>query len=176
MKNKSNKIFLMTLIIISIFLCAFFVFVYKQTKNNIQTVEQVETDFGKEAARREEIKEFNNSFKSIEEEKTLLETHFAQSSDIVPFLNKIEKMATSVGTKVDVSFIEVAKDNSGLVLEMRDTGGFEQVYKFLKLLENSPYELEFSSVEMRNALIEDGKGGSKRNWEALVKMKLISFI
>ncbi|MEI7765528.1 MAG: hypothetical protein WCI93_02995 [bacterium] len=176
MKNKSTKIFLPPLVLVFLVFCSLFIFLYIQTKGNIKIAEQTEADFQKEVSHREEIKDFNNSFKSIEEERALLETHFAQSSDIVPFLNKIENMASSVNTKVEVSFIEVAKDNTGLVLEMRDTGNFEQVYKFLTLLENSPYELEITLVEMNKISIEEKNNINKKVWEALYKIKLISFI
>jgi len=45
-------------------------------------------------------------------------------------------MASSVGTKLEVSSIEVAEDNWGYH-EMNDTGSFLQVYKFTTLLKFS---------------------------------------
>ncbi len=168
MQNKSKKILLAVSIIIFLFFCIILFFVYKQTTNNMKTSEESQALLQKEISRREEIKSFNDSFKSIEVDKTLLETHFAQSSDIVPFLNAIEKMASSTGTKAEVSFIEIAPDGSGLLVDMKDTGSFSQVYNLLRLLENSPYELEFTSIEIHNA--------TKGNWEATFKIKLISFI
>ena len=180
MKNKTNKNLLIISIIIFLLFCGLFFFVYREIANNIKLAQQAQVELQKEAIKREEIKDFNNSFKLIEQEKNLFETHFAQSSDIVPFLNTIEKMASSVGTDVAVSFIEVAKDNSGLVIEMKDTGTFDQVYKFLMLLENSPYELKFTSVQISNSVIEElGKNKKilkKKVWQAELKIKLISFI
>lgn len=178
MKNKFKKTSLIVPIIAFLLLCVLFFFLYKEIKNNIEISKQAQANLEKEILRREEVKNFNNSFKSIEQDKALFETHFAQSSDIVPFLNTIEKMADSVGTKAEVSFIEVAKDNTGLMIEMKDTGSFSQVYKFLMLLENSPYELEFTSVEMHSTPILDVNGKSIKGnaWEALFKIKLISFI
>jgi uncharacterized membrane-anchored protein YhcB (DUF1043 family) len=180
MQSKFKKISLIVSIITFLFFCALFLFLYKEIENNTKISEQTQLNLQKEISRREEIKNFNDSFKTIEKDKLELETHFAKSSDIVPFLNTIEKTASNVGTKAEVSFIEVAKDNTGLVVEMKNTGSFEQVYKFLMLLENSPYELEFSSVEMNSVSTEEvGKNGKsvKRNeWEATFKIKLISFI
>lgn len=178
MQNKFKKTSLIISITVFLLCCILFFLLYKEIKNNIEISKQSLVDLEKEIARREEVKNFNNSFKSIEQDKTLFETHFAQSSDIVPFLNTIEKIANSVGTKAEVSFIEVAKDNTGLMIEMKDTGSFSQVYKFLMLLENSPYELEFISVEMHSTPALDAKGKSIKGnaWEALFKIKLISFI
>ena len=176
MQNKFKNSTLIVSVIIFLILCIMFFFLFKEINNNIKTSKELQTNLQKEIKRREEIKDFNNSFKSIEQDKNLLETHFAQSSDIVPFLNKIEKMANSVGTEAEVSFIEVAKDNTGLILEMKDVGSFSRVYKFITLLENSPYELEFTSVEM-NSTSDTSKKSTKENiWEATLKIKLISFI
>lgn len=178
MQNKFKKTSLIISITVFLLCCVLFFFLFREIKNNIEISKQSLVDLEKEIARREEVKNFNNSFKSIEQDKTLFETHFAQSSDIVPFLNTIEKMALGVGTKAEVSFIEVAKDNTGLMIEMKDTGSFSQVYKFLMLLENSPYELEFTSVEMNSISVLDANGKSTKGnaWEALFKIKLISFI
>ena len=178
MQNKFKKTLLIISITAFLLCCVLFFFLLREIKNNIEISKQSQVDLEKEIARREEVKNFNNSFKSIEQDKTLFETHFAQSSDIVPFLNTIEKMANSVGTKAEVSFIEVAKDNTGLMVEMKNTGSFSQVYKFLVLLENSPYELEFTSIEMNSipALDANGKSIKGNVWEALFKIKLISFI
>lgn len=180
MQNKSNKISLIVSIILFLLICVLFFFLYKKTEDNIKISKQSQIDLQKETSKRQEIKDFNDSFKLIEQEKILFETHFAQSSNIVPFLNAIEKMANSVGTKTEVSFIEVAKDNTGLILEMKSAGNFEQVYKFIMLLENSPYELEFTSVQMNNVIAgninKDKKNAKKNAWEALLRIKLISFI
>ena len=72
--------------------------------------------------------------------------------------------------------IEVTKDNTGLILKMKDTGSFSQVYKFITLLENSPYELEFTSVNIHSLLKEDKNNTQKTIWEADLSIKLISFI
>lgn len=180
MQNKFKKIILIIPIALFLLCCSLFFFIFKEIKNNVKILEQSEVNLKEEALKREEIKDFDNLFKSIEQEKTLFETHFVQSSDIVPFLNTIEKIANSIGTKAEVSFIEIAKDNSGLILEMKNRGSFERVYKFLMLLENSPYELEFMSIEMHSSFVEDSeknKNDTKKNeWEALFRIKLISFI
>ncbi len=179
-KSKLNKTLLIFSITIFLACCFLFFFLYRGVKSNVEMSKESQVALDKEILRREEVKKFNDSFKSIEQDKTLFETHFAQSSDIVPFLNTIEKMAESVNIKAEVSFVEVSKDNTGLVVEMKDTGNFEGVYKFLTLLENSPYELEFTSIEMHSVpadeLMKNKKNIKVNTWEAIFKIKLISFI
>jgi len=153
---------------------------YWKIKTDTETTKQSETAYQTEAIKRNEIKTLNNYFKSIEKEKAQFETHFVQSSDVVPFLNTLESLAESVGTKAEVNSINVGtkEDEKGLFVEIKDVGRFEQVYKFLTLLENSPYELEFVSVDLHSiSLFEEAKTVQKvHTWEAVLKLKLISFI
>ena len=178
MQNRQKKFSFSLSIIVFIFLCIIFFFFYNEIKNNIQISKNIQNDLQKEIIKRAEVKSFNNSFKIIEADKILFETHFVQGSDIVSFLDTIEKMADSVGTKAEVSLIEISKDNTGLILEMKDSGDFSQVYKFITLLENSSYELEFNSVEMHSYTKEDGAKNNiqKIEWEANLSIKLVSFI
>jgi hypothetical protein len=183
MKYKLKKILIIIPIGLFLFFSILFLFLLKETKKNVEISKQAEINIQEETLAREEAKEFNNFFASIEKEKALFETHFVQNSDVVPFLNAIEKIAGSVGVKAEVSLIEVAKDNTGLILGMKSEGNFEQIYKFLLLLENSPYELEFISVEMHSSSIgdienlEENKNETKKNqWEAIFKIKLLSFV
>ena len=89
MQNKSEKISLSISIIIFLLLGILFFFLYQKIENNIGISKQAQISLQTEMAKRQEIKNFNDSFKSIAMDKTLLETHFAQSSNIVPFLNTI---------------------------------------------------------------------------------------
>ena len=177
MQNRFKLISLVVSILVLILLCGIFFFLFKEIKNNIRISEERQTDLQKEIIRRGDIKNFNNSFKTIEADKILFETHFVQSSDIVTFLDTIEKMASSVGTSPEVSSLEVAKDGNGLVLAMKNVGSFSQIYKFITLLENSPYELELTSVEMHVLKKDDTQKNSVKEvkWEANLKIKLISF-
>ncbi len=179
MQNKSEKISLSISIIIFLLLGILFFFLYQKIENNIGISKQTQISLQTEMEKRQEIKNFNDSFKSIAMDKTLFETHFVQSSNIVPFLNTIGQMASSVGTKLEVSSIEVAKDNTGLIMEMNNTGSFLQVYRFITLLENSPYELEFSSLDISTippSQTDKNKSTKGKVWQATLKMKLISFI
>ena len=174
MKNKSIQNWLIFSIVFFIAVCVSFFFFYREIKNNIQITKQLKSDLEKEIIKREEIKDFNESFKLIENEKNLFETHFVQRSNVVPFLNKIEDVAKSVGTKAEVYSIEIASDNTGLIMQMKNVGTFSRVYKFITLLENSPYELEFNSINMYSS--SDDLKTKEGLWEASFNIKLVSFI
>jgi hypothetical protein len=61
---------------------------------------------------------------------------------------------------------------------MKASGTFNVLYRFLALLENSPYELEFIGVNMDNGVVLDtvGKNVAASKWNAIFKVKLLSFI
>lgn len=145
-------------------------FFYSTIKSKQGISEQKFTEWQVEAARRDEIKSLESSMKKIEEDKVILETHFAESSNPVPFLDTLEKLARSVNAENSVSAVDVAKDGKSLVVGMNASGSFESFYKFLTLLENSAYDMEFLSIDMQK------DGASENEWSAVIRIKLLTFI
>lgn len=176
--KKFKKAPLIISTILLMFSCFLFFSLYKQTQDNNRAWAQSEMEWQNEANRRNEIKSLDRSLKVIEQERTLLDTHFAKSSDVVPFLDTIEKLASEAGVKAEVVLVDIPKDDSGLVVGINATGHFEGLYKFLTLLENSPYELDFISMNMQKLNIEivsDIKTPDSE-WSTTFGIKLLSFI
>lgn len=136
--------------------------------------EQALAGWHTEASRREEIKSLNRSMEMIEEERASLQAHFAQSADVVLFLDAIEGLAPKAGVKAEVLSVDTVDKEAGLRMNMKASGSFEEIYKFLTLLENAPYELEFISIDMQKKIGQTS--GKKPLWEAIFKIKLLSFI
>ena len=176
--KKFKKIPFLFSIIFLVFSCFVFVFLYKEISNNQIVSEKAQIEWQNETNRRDEIKSLERSIKTIKEDKILLESHFAQSSDIVEFLDTIEHLALSVEIKPEVVSVDILKDKSRLLVVIRTLGSFESTYKFLKLLENSSYELEFSSVDMGkiNVQTDSEKNLINPQWGATFKIQLLSFI
>ena len=178
MQNKSTKIslFLSTLF----FLFSFFVFLYffKAINNNNEESQSREDEWQRETFRRDEIKALDRSIKIIEPERIELETHFAKSSDAVPFLDTIERLAPRAGASAEVTSVDIGEDKISLLVGLKASGTFEGVYKFLTLLENSPYELEFVSMDIQKRDVSNApdKNQTGSRWDATFKVKLLSFI
>jgi hypothetical protein len=177
MKNYFSKISLLFSAILFLFSCFVFVFLYKQINSINQKAEMNTIAWQTEALRRNDINLLNNSLAQVSNDRALLETHFAQSSDIVPFLNTIEQLASSAGTKAQVGSVDVGSGNTGLLINLTASGSFQQIYKFLTLLENSPYELDFPSVNISKSTVPDvsSKTINDSNWEATIQVQLLSF-
>jgi hypothetical protein len=166
MKKNLQKILPIISLMFFIICCFVFLFLNKEINLNNKVFEDNEIKWQQETERREGIKLLNNSIRKIENEKDLLDTHFAQSSNIVPFLDTVESLGTKVGAKTEVTSVDIPKESNSLNIEMKISGSFEKIYKFILLLENSPYKLEITSIDV-----------SKQDvWEANLKIKLLSFM
>jgi hypothetical protein len=183
MKNNSvkNKLFLS--IVFFLLTSTVFVFLYTKTMSNHKISEDNLLKWEKEYLKQDEINTLNRSIASVEEKKNLLETHFAKSSDVVPFLDFLENLAKNAGLQAGVSLVDLPEKEDGLIIEMKTTGDFKTTYKFLKLLENSPYQLELISVDLQNGAKKEEvspnsttQTAQKTEWEALLRIKLLSFI
>lgn len=154
-----------------------FLFLYRQIINNKSISEQTQIKWQEETAKREEVRSLERSLRAIEKEVGFLGSHFAQSSDIVPFLDTLEKIGSLVSVKVDIVSVDAPKGKVELLVDMKASGAFDKIYKFLLLLENSPYELEIISADFQKITDQDtsGKTVIVPQWGATLKIKLLSF-
>ncbi|MCX6751390.1 MAG: hypothetical protein NT161_01320 [Candidatus Nomurabacteria bacterium] len=173
MKYFFQKKSLILSAIFFIFSCFVFIFLYKDINNKKEISQLAQEKWQTKATSMENAKSLINSVKIIEPQKALLETHFVKSSDVVPFLDTIEKISKDVGATAEVVSVDVAKDNPSLIVEMNASGSFETIYKLIMLLENSPYNLEFVSVDLKNSGTSIGKSPQ---WTATFQIKLLNFI
>jgi len=147
---------------------AAFIFLYSRINKNITLATLAESKWQEEIGRREGIKSVDRLLKEIEPQKVALESHFARGSNAVPFLDSLEKLARGAGTEPEITMVDVAKDDPGLLVELTAKGTFEAVYKLLLLLENSNYELRITAVDFSRE--------AEGIWNGVFKIKLISFI
>lgn len=180
MKNNFQKILLIISAIFFIVTLFALLFLYRQINNNNTKAESGMAAWAEEDFRREEIKNLDNSLAKITEDNALLETHFAKSSNIVPFLDTLEKLAPKAGVSIEIDSVNIKTDNTGLLVSLKVVGRFEAVYKFLTLLENSPYELEFLMMDIHKlsggSVPEKGKKTTASQWEGVFKIQLLSFV
>ena len=188
MKNNSQNIKLFLSTTIFIFFCVVFVLLYKEINNNNQKAEQGAVDFQTEMTRRNEITSLDNSLQENTDNKTKLEKHFTKSSDVVPFLDTIENLAPQTGAKAEIDSVDKGVASQGLIVGLRVSGSFANIYKFLQLLENSPYEIDFISMDLHTTTTDapvvsvvipkkNAPTATKsKSWEAIFKIQLLSFI
>lgn len=136
---------------------------------NKVAAETARAEWQAEALRRYELKSLDTLLKNAEAERKELDTHFATRENVVPFLDSIEDLARRAGASPEVVSIDETPDKNSLFVIIRAEGSWSAVYKFLELLENSAYELEFIAADI-------GKKPESADWEASFKIKLLTFI
>ncbi len=196
MKNYFKYISLAIAVLCLGGLLAGFYFLYATILTSGEKTNQILAEVENETARREEIKLINKSIDTIKQDRDVINTHFAHSTDIVPFLNTIESLAPRAGAKVETSSVDALKDDTGLMVRLKVEGSFNSIYKFLMLLENSPYELDFSELiidrvsEVEITPIEQPTQTEEGlpmeapepivrkdpKWQGVITVKLLSFI
>jgi hypothetical protein len=174
MKIAFQKIHLVFSIIFLFLSCVIFYFLYIQIeKNNLSTQEHT-VSWQEESTRRAEIKSLDRGIKMIDTEKTELEKHFVYNSNLVPFLNTIEGLGTKSGARTETTSVDLSTDSLSLLVGLKTTGNFESIYKFLLLLENSPYELEILSMNINRD--SPDIASKSPSWTAVFRLKLLSFL
>lgn len=172
---KKIPILLSTIFFIVSF--AVLILLYKEIDKTKKVTEEIEKKWASESERRKELQTLDKSLKFIISDKEELDRHFAQSGDIVPFLNTLERLAKDAGASAQVSSVDILKENQGLGVSLKAEGSFGSIYKLLQLFENSPYELEVVALDMQRVFSNETEGASTgTRWEGLFRLRLISFL
>lgn len=182
MQNNFKKFkklpFFISILLLSFAIFAF-TFVYKMTGKNISEAAEIEMQAREDERRYAELQFLELALNTFSPEISRLNSHFVRGNDVVPFLNLVEGLGPLVGAESEVTLVDISKDGASLNVGVSALGSFEALYKFLKLLENSPYELEFTSMEFRQS--GGGELGAEEvpqatTWTIDLKIKVISFI
>lgn len=174
--NKILIKFLPAVLFIVITIIGFFYILNSIKSLNIDTVDVSEQVLS-ENARRNNIENLNNEIKDISSQREMLETHFAKDSDVVPFLDNLQALSLKAGSPAEVSSVDLNKEDGHLEVSMKTSGDFTSIYKLLALLENSPYEIDFTSVQLDKEVLSEAdlKLGKTPKWNATFDLTLLSF-
>jgi len=85
--------------------------------------------------------------------ETVVNQYFLADADVVPFLENLQSLGTSVGAQVQVLSVSALKGGSGLTVALHITGTFDSVARTAGAIEYAPYDL----TEQSFALANDGK-------------------
>lgn len=176
MKKNISKIIFSTSVAASILFGVLFFVLYQKVGENMKKVEDSTVGWGSVTGKQSNALPLNRLIEELSKDKQLIDGHFADNSDIVTFLDTLESLAPKTGVKLEVDSVNSKENNTKLQIGLKASGGFSSVYRFLLLLENSPYELDFLSVDfhkIQNINI-DNKKSKESIWEGIFKIQLIS--
>ena len=180
MRENIQKVSLSSAVILFLVSISIFIFMYmKINSSNTQTTSN-RNAWLEEYNKRGHMADLEQSLRQIASQRALLDTHFAKRSDVVPFFNAMdETLAPLTGVKANIVSVDTGTSNNQMIINLEASGSFESVYKYLTLLENSAYELDFQTVDMHSSLYGGGVAPTSvqnSTWQATFKIQLLSFI
>jgi len=119
----------------------------------------------------------------VKKEKEAIEAVFLKEDDLVRLIKGLESTGESSGVSLKISAIAAEKKKSSKpVISFSAQGTFEQLFRYLYLLENLPYLITINKISFQKE--EDGKeiaqGNNKKSglvpsWQALFSIQLESY-
>jgi len=151
-KNKTFIIFIFSLIttIASIVICIFFVIVIK---NKNYHTSAVLTTLENKILKKQNISTVIKKISETEETRKSIESYFVNTSEIDSFVGYLENIGTLTNTDLKVgSVVPSTVTKNTLNISVSSEGDFPNVFRTLKLLENSPYNIQIQQVFLNQRL------------------------
>lgn len=172
--NLKNLIFAVIFLIITL---VSFYFTIRQMNIYNQEFVNLTNEYKEKEIRSNQIKELNKVISEIGDEVKILDSHFLNTGDVAPFLDELELDAKNLGVKAEVVSVDNPNtQNKYLSINLRADGTFENLNKFLLLLENYKYQLEVFDVRMIRNSAPDTDLNSLPIWSGDFRIKVISFL
>ncbi len=105
-------------------------------------------------ARESATSELKKNLANAKDKEQILLAHFAEADNSVPFFNTIEGYGKSTGVAVKFDTASIPKDATRFDVTISFKGSFSGVYRFLSLLEASPYEIRIINTQLQANLID----------------------
>lgn len=149
-----------------------YVFLFLDLKTRNEAVLKMHQELLDKEAQQKERLELERTIVTTDADRQTLESYFVSGDKAVAFLETLESYGKLAGTAfeirtVDITVPEVAetttaegeesepaqaetkKEESALVFSIHSLGRFQDVYHLMLLLENAPYEFEFTTTRFR---------------------------
>ena len=122
------------------------------------------------------IKSLKGVLSELTDRPQRLDNLFIDEKTLVRFIEDLEELAKESGVelKVDSAVLPQSPEEAGPTFEFTASGEFRNLFKYQRMLENSPYQLVFEKIETAQVSREGVKKGP--SWSARYKLKVISYI
>ncbi len=137
-----------------------YVFLYRTVADVSGELATLEKEVQQKTTDADRISAAKNTLRTLDVDEASVASYLVLSSDIVPFLERLELIGEELGS--DVSVVSVAKEKDGsrerLVLSLKITGAFESVMRTVGAIEHAPYDISTSQLSV--ALAGTTAGGA----------------
>lgn len=145
---------------------------YKNTKASILIQEIKE-----ETTKQEELARLKRTISATNADREKLSSHFVLGSKAVGFLETIEGYGKTARTTLSITTADIDTEHNTFKITLIAKGTFTEVYHYLQLLENTPYQFQFNKITFDHGSATTGtEAGAPSVWNLNVGFTLISFI
>lgn len=125
------------------------------------------------------IKKLEDLMLSIAPGEKKISGIFAEPDNLVLFIEKLESAADDAGVSLEIESAELSSSGKPPPLDealprfkIKTEGGFGQCFRYLRLLETMPFQIEINDVSMS---LQSGVEGGKF-WQLRASITLLSFL
>ncbi|MBU3925929.1 hypothetical protein KJ763_02040 [Patescibacteria group bacterium] len=172
MKNK--KLFLIIIIFI-LNLTTFLgcLFLYSEIKDQREAVKERINSVKLLEEKSQNVKLLSSQTEDIAINKEKLESAFLKEENIIGFIEKLESIGKEVNVSVKIFSAEIGKGSDSPRLRINLKGTFQNIFGYITLLENLPYQISFDSLNLVKKVSGDEKIG---DWDSDIEISIISFL
>jgi len=121
------------------------------------------------------LKHLESILEGVSEESLLVNNAFVDEKNIVSIIKKLEQVADISGVRLEVSGASLPKEkkDGGPNFILNVGGDFDEVYRFVTLLEKVSYQVLFDKIYIYKT---DSKKEDAPPWQAQIEIRVLSYI
>ena len=126
-----------------------------------------------------ELISLNRLIENTKKDRANIETIFVKKENIVQFLDFLEELGKGSHTTLKINSIDTVSDKDKkdtIKLALESSGSFREIYAFILLIENSPYDMIFDKLYLQNVFSFDAKNTKMNYWKLSATVTLRSLI
>ncbi|PIP73058.1 MAG: hypothetical protein COW88_03250 [Candidatus Lloydbacteria bacterium CG22_combo_CG10-13_8_21_14_all_47_15] len=141
-------------------------------QNNVKQASRALSELDLENVREENSKVVKVLLEETKEDRARIDGYFIDSTSIIATIEEIETLARRLNVKLTLRSVNTSRDNSDgletLRIDAKAEGAFENVYRFLSLVERLPHKIFFERAGFATR-------AAAAQWEANVTIVITSF-
>jgi Tfp pilus assembly protein PilO len=124
-------------------------------------------------SRRDNIEAFKKTITETADKRAMLEAFFLTPDNVPDFISNIEEWGTKLGLKATLSGLR-EDDTQTLSFSVQADGTFDQITRFMELLQNMPYDVHLDKVSLINQV--EGEKTSGKVWHSTFDIRITSYV
>lgn len=142
-------------------------------KEKVQKAALVVLDLKQAKDARNNIESVNQNIVKTQTDRESIEEFFVDSDSVIPFIERIEELGSSVGIKATLKNLK-EQNNNELVFSLNTEGSFQDTLQFTALVESLPFSLVLSKAYFSR--VSSGEDDIDNLWDGNFTAVLRSFI